>query len=413
MQMRGALHGVKVLDLSSVFMGPMAAQHLGDMGAEVIKLEAPEGDLTRAIGPSRSPKMGAVFLSYNRNKRSVVLDLKHPDAREVLHRLVREADVVLHSIRNPAAAKLDLSYDALRAVKPSLIYCHLKGFADGGDYQDQPAFDDIIQSLSGLAMLQSAIGGEPRYVPSAIADKVCGLHAAYALSMALLHRFRTGEGQEVKLSMLETMAAFNLSEHQWGHVFDPPLAPMGYPSVRAGSRRPCKTRDGYLAFLPYSDAQWHSFFRRVGKPELIAHPAFATFAGRQKHFKEVFAFLDTELSQRSTAEWLEVLKDLDIPMARVNDLEALETDPHLQAVGFWQTLEHPTEGRLKFPANPIGLQQTPPVVRRMAPHLGEHTRQVLAEHGLGDDEIARLIERGAAVQHTAMDPAIEADAEPA
>jgi crotonobetainyl-CoA:carnitine CoA-transferase CaiB-like acyl-CoA transferase len=407
MQMQGALHGVKVLDLSSVFMGPMAAQHLGDMGAEVIKVEAPEGDITRSIGPTRSPRMGAVFLGYNRNKRSVVLDLKRPEAREVLQRLVRESDVVLHSIRNPAAARLGLSYEALRAVNPSLIYCHLKGFADGGPYQDQPAFDDIIQSLSGLAMLQSAVGGEPRYVPSAIADKICGVHAAYALSIALLHRFRTGEGQEVKLSMFETMAAFNLSEHQWGHVFDPPLAPMGYPSVRAGSRRPCATKDGYLAFLPYSDTHWHAFYRLVGKPELITDAAFGTFPGRQKHWKEVFAFLDTEFAGRTTAEWLEVLKDQDIPMSRVNDLEALETDPHLQAVGFWQTLEHPTEGRLKFPAHPLGLDRSPPTIRRMAPHLGEHTASVLAEHGFRDDEIAQLLASGVAVQHAATQQVAE------
>ncbi|RYX93389.1 MAG: CoA transferase [Comamonadaceae bacterium] len=399
-QTRGALDGVKVLDLSSVFMGPMASQHLGDMGAEVIKVEAPEGDLTRAIGPFRSPKMGAVFLSYNRNKRSVVLDLKRPEAREVLHRLVRQADVVLHSIRNPAAAGLGLSYDALRAVNPAVIYCHLKGFADGGEYQDQAAFDDIIQALSGLAMLQTAVASEARYVPSAIADKICGIHAAYALSIALLHKFRTGEGQEVKLSMFETMAAFNLSEHQWGHVFDPPLAGMGYPSVRAGLRRPCATSDGYIAFLPYSDKQWKAFFRLVDRPEL-AEGEFGTFAGRQKHWKELYGFINTEFTQRTTDEWMTALKDLDIPMSRVNDLEALETDPHLAAVGFWETLQHPTEGLLRFPANPLGLMGSPPAVRRMAPHLGEHTREVLAEHGFSSEEIARLLDGGVAAQHVA------------
>lgn len=407
MQMQGALQGVKVLDLSSVFMGPMATQHLGDMGAEVIKVEAPEGDITRSIGPTRSPRMGAVFLSFNRNKRSVALDLKRPQAREVLQRLVSRADVVLHSIRNPAAAKLGLSYEALRAINPGLIYCHLKGFADGGPYQDQPAFDDIIQSLSGLAMLQTAVGGEPRYVPSAIADKICGLQAAYAIAIALLHKFRSGEGQEVKMSMFETMAAFNLAEHQWGHVFDPPRGSMGYPSVRAGLRRPCATKDGYLAFLPYSDQHWHAFFRIIGRPELIAQPEFGSFTGRQKHWKDVFEFLNAEFGKRTTAEWLVLLQDQDIPMARVNDLEALETDPHLASVGFWQTLEHPTEGRLRFPAHPLGLAQSPPSIRRMAPHLGEHTREVLAEYGFGDAEISSLIDGQVAVQHTAPEPTAE------
>jgi len=391
---KGPLAGVKVLDLASVIMGPVAAQHLADMGADVIKVEAPEGDLTRSIGPRKSKDMGAVFLTCNRNKRSIVLDMKKPRAREVLHRLVAGSDVLLHSVRTEPARRIGLTYEALRAHNPRLIYCHVKGYSDAGAYAGQPAFDDTMQAESGLAMLQTVVAGEPRYFPSSIVDKICGMYAAFAVSMALIHRERSGEGQEVELPMFETIAAFNVTEHLWGEAFQPALGPMGYESVRKGVRKPYPTRDGYLAFLPYSDVHWHKFFRLVGRPELVDDPRYATFPARMNNYDAVFGFVADTLKTRTTAEWVQLFGDQDIPMAAVNQLEDLLEHPHLRSVDFWKSMEHPTEGMLRMPANPIGLTRSPPSIRRLAPRLGEHTREVLREFEFRADEVDGLLQDG-------------------
>jgi formyl-CoA transferase len=393
---QGPLAGIRVLDLASVIMGPVAAQHLADMGADVIKVEAPEGDLTRSIGPRKSKDMGAVFLTCNRNKRSVVLDMKRPDAREVLYRLAAGSDVLIHSIRTEPAARIGISYEALRRHNPRLVYCHVKGYADAGAYAGQPAFDDTMQAESGLAMLQTVIGGEPRYFPSSIVDKICGLQAAYAVMLALFHRERTGEGQEVDLPMFESIAAFNVTEHLWGEAFQPALGPMGYESVRKGVRKPYPTRDGHLAFLPYSDVHWHKFFRLVGRPELVEDTRFSTFPARMRNYDAVFGFVADTLKTRSTAEWVSLFGDQDIPMAAVNELEDLLEHPHLKSVGFWKSMPHPTEGMLRVPANPIGLSRSPASIRRLAPRLGEHTREVLREFEFRNDEVDRLLREGTA-----------------
>jgi formyl-CoA transferase len=389
---KGPLAGIKVLDLASVIMGPVACQHLADMGADVIKVEAPEGDLTRSIGPRNSQDMGAVFLTCNRNKRSVVLDMKQREAREVLYKLVAGSDVLIHSIRTAPAEKIGLSYEALRKHNPQLVYCHVKGFSDAGSFAGQPAFDDTIQAASGLAKLQTVIGGEPRYFPSSIVDKICAIHAAYAVMLALFHRERTGEGQEVELPMFETMAAFNVLEHLWGEAFVPPRGPMGYESVRKGVRKPYPTKDGHLAFLPYSDVHWHKFFRLVGRPDLVDDPRLSTFPARMENYDAVFSFVGETLATRTTAEWVALFGDQDIPMAAVNALENLLDHPHLESVGFWQRMEHPTEGTLRVPSNPINLMKTPASIRRLPPHLGEHTREVLREFGFADADANRLLD---------------------
>ena len=386
----GPLHGLMVLDLSSVIMGPMAAQYLGDMGADVIKVEGPEGDVTRSIGPRRSDGMGALFMANNRNKRSVVLDLKSAAGRDALMRLAARADVLLHSIRTEAAARIGVSWAALSAVNPRLVYCHVKGFRDDGPYGGRPAYDDIVQALSGLAMLQVVAAGEPRYIPSIIADKVTAVHAAYAIALALFHRERTGAGQEVGLPMLETMVAFTSHEHLGGAVFEPMEGSMGYTPIRQGMRRPFATRDGFLCFMPYTDGHWKRFATLINRDDLAADPGFATMKGRQADIGRVWAEVGRQVGLRSNAEWLSLLDGSDIPHAVLNDLEDLLDDPHLVETGFWEMREHATEGLLRFPSNPLQMPATPPSIRVLPPRLGEHTAEVLAEHGFAAAEVERL-----------------------
>jgi crotonobetainyl-CoA:carnitine CoA-transferase CaiB-like acyl-CoA transferase len=377
-----ALEGIRVLDLSSVILGPMTAQYLGDMGSDVLKIEAPEGDITRSIGSRRHEGMGALFLANNRNKRSVVLDLKRPAAQATLRAMVAQSDVLLHSIRGAAADRLGLGWEALSAVNPRLILCHVTGFAEGGPYEGRPAYDDIIQALSGLAMLQTIAAGEPRYVPSIIGDKITAVHAALAIALALFHRERSGLGQHVKVPMLETLVAFTAAEHLGGCIFEPKLGEMGYTPIRQGLRRPQRTRDGWICLLPYTDAHWQRFLKLAGRPDLAADPDWATLAGRQKDLPGLWRTVASLLLERGNAEWLEVLLAADIPVAVVNDLEDLLDDPQLVATGFWEMHRHPTEGLLRLPASPLGLTATPPAIRRLPPRLGEHTAEVLRELGL-------------------------------
>lgn len=386
----GPLDGIKILDLSTVILGPMCAQYLGDMGADVIKVESPEGDVTRTIGFRRSDGMGAMFLATNRNKRSIVLDLKTTEGQRALQRLASSADVLLHSIRSSAASRIGLDYDALAAANPRLIYCHVRGFQDDGPYGGRPAYDDVIQALSGLAMLQSVPAGQPRYVPSIIADKITAVHAAYAITLALFHRERTGRGQQVGVPMMETMVAFNMMEHLGGAVFEPMIGRMGYDPVRQGKRRPFATSDGYLCLMPYTDRHWARFFDLSGRADLAADPGFATNRGRQADPGRVWDELGREVARRSSAEWTALLDGTDIPHAVLNDLEDLLDDPHLTATSFWQKLEHPTEGALRLPVNPIAMSDSPPSIRRLPPRLGEHTEAVLREHGFAPDAIRHL-----------------------
>jgi crotonobetainyl-CoA:carnitine CoA-transferase CaiB-like acyl-CoA transferase len=383
-----------VLEVASMILGPLAGQYLGDMGADVIKLEPPEGDLTRSIGPRRSPLMGSFFLTSNRSKRSIVVDLKRKEGQEILQRLVAKTDVLLHSLRTPAANRLGLDYKLLSEKNPGLIYCHVTGYGDEGPYGGRPAYDDIIQAASGLAKLQTVVGGEPRYMPSIFADKVSGVHAAWGVVLALLHRMQTGEGQQVDCAMFETMAAFNMMEHQWGHAFEPPLAKMGYEPVSSASRRPYRTIDGYLALLPYSDAHWRSFFELAGEPQIMDDPRFSTFAARQKHFREVWDEIERQVARKTSAEWLRLLTPKDIPFSIVNDLEDLPDDPHLKQIDFWTVVEHPTEGKLRFPRNPLLMSKSQPAMTRMPPNLGEHSAEILREYGYDDESAQRLLAPG-------------------
>ena len=390
------LEGIRVLEIASMIFGPLAGQYLGDMGADVIKLEPPEGDLTRSIGPRRSPLMGAFFLTSNRSKRSIVVDLKTKEGQEVLARLLRKTDVLLHSLRTPAARKLGIDYATLSSHNPGLVYCHVTGYADAGLYGGRPAYDDIGQAASGLAELQTVVAGQPRFVPTIVADKIGGLHAAFGILAALMHRMQTGQGQEVDVAMFESLVAFNMMEHQWGHVFEPPLGPMGYQPVSTASRRPYRTKDGFLALLPYSDANWRRFFELAGEPQMMDDPRFATFAARQKHFRDVWGEIERQAARKTNAEWLALLADSDVPFSVVNKLEDLPQDPHLESVGFWTVAEHPTDGLMRFPASPVTMGKSPMRMTRMPPRLGEHGADILRECGFDADAIGKLTGAGGA-----------------
>ena len=374
------LEGVRVVDLSAIVLGPYASQNLADYGADVIKVEPPEGDSTRNTGPSTEAGMGAIFLGVNRGKRSVVLDLKQPRDREALHALVATADVLMHSIRPQKLAAIGLDPQALAARHPRLIYVGLHGFGEDGPYGGKPAYDDIIQGMAGGAALMQRQSGDPLYFPTIAADKTCALVATHAILAALFARERTGRGAYVEVPMFEAMAAFNLVEHFYGHHFSPPLADCGYPRVLAAHRRPYRTRDGFVCVMPYTDLHWRRFFQECGRQDAAQDPRFSSMAERTRHIGELYALAAELLLARTTAEWLEACERLEIPAARVNALDELEDDPHLRATGFFRTLQDPAMGELRFPGPPVRMDRQPLPVR-MAPRLGEHTAEVLAEIG--------------------------------
>ncbi len=395
--MTGPLAGIRVLDLTTVLLGPYAAQILGDMGADVIKVEAPGGDPTRALGPARHPGMGAVFLNINRNKRSLALDLKQAPAREALLRLAGTADVFLHAMRPRAIARLGLAYGALATAKPDIVYCGSYGFRAAGPYGDKPAYDDMIQAASGLAGLRERVDGTPSYAPTAIADKITGLHVAYAVSMALFHRERTGEGQEIEVPMFESVVSFTMPEHIYGETFDPPMGGMGYPRQLSPDRRPYRTRDGWIGVLPFTDRQWNAFFGVAGRDDLATDPRYASLEARTANIDALYADLSAIVATRTTAEWMGELDAASVPAMPVNAPEDLPGDPHLAATGFWRWLDHPSEGRLRTMDLPVRFSASPGDIRLPAPRLGEHSTEILREAGLADREIAAMMKTGAAV----------------
>lgn len=375
------LAGIRILDLSTVVLGPYASQILAEYGADVIKIETPQGDSTRHTGPSTERGMGAIFLGANRGKRSVVLDLKLDSARDALLKLADTADVLMHSIRPQKLAAIGLDPETLRARNPRLVFVGLHGFAEGGPYGGLPAYDDIIQGLSGCAGLMERQTGSAQYYPTIAADKITGLVAAHAILAALFGRERSGRGSTVEVPMLESMVAFNLVEHQYGQHFDPPLADAGYPRLLNPWRKPFKTLDGYLCAMPYTDAHWQRFFTEAGRADLAADPRFATITDRTAHIEALYQLADSILATRSTADWLGVCERLEIPASRMNRLEDLPQDEHLQATGFFETLDDPAMGRLRFPGAPVRIDgEKRPL--RMPPRLGQHTTEVLAEIGV-------------------------------
>ena len=393
--MSGPLAGVRIVDCTTVVLGPWAAQQLGDLGADVIKIEPPDGDTTRQLGPMRNPDMGAFYLAVNRNKRSIVLDLKQEAARRVLSRLAENADVLLHNYRPQAARRLGMSYETFRAINPGLIYVATYGFGAGGPYGDKPAYDDIIQAASGVAAAQASLIGEPRYVPTIVADKTSSMTVLAAVLAALYHKARTGEGQAVEVPMFESMAAWVMVEHLYGETFVPALETIGYKRILNPYRRPFKTQDGFLAILPYTDQNWRDFFALAKRQDLLDDPRYKTLGTRLKHIEKLYEELGKIALTRTNADWLAELDRLNIPAMTVNTLDALLQDPHLEAVGFWQLVEHPTEGALRLPGIPARYGSTPASIRRLPPRLGEHSVEVLHEAGFRREEIDTLVASGA------------------
>ena len=389
----GPLAGIRVIDLTTVVLGPFATQILGDMGADVIKVESPDGDNCRWIGPSRNHGMGSYFAMLNRNKRSVVLDLKRPAPRDALLRLVDGADVLVHNMRVGAADRLGLGYAALSARNPRLVYASASGFRKGSSNQEHPAYDDLIQGMSGMAALNAGPDGAPRYVPSVLVDKLTGHMLASMIGMALFHRERTGQGQEVHVPMLETMLSFLLVEHMWGAVFDQPELGLGYPRMLTPHRRPYATKDGYISVIAVSDTHWSRLFAAMGRASLSEDPRFATIAARSDNVDALYAVLTEAMRERSSAEWLATLSELDIPCGPANTLADLFEDEYLRETAFFQRVRHPLDGDVTITAIPAEFSASPPTVRRLWPGLGEHTEEVLRQIGCDQREIQTITDR--------------------
>jgi crotonobetainyl-CoA:carnitine CoA-transferase CaiB-like acyl-CoA transferase len=379
----GPLAGVRVVDLTAMVMGPYCTQIMADMGAEVIKIEPPEGDNTRYISVGPAPGLAGVFVNVNRGKRSVVLDLRSEEGKAALRELVRQADVFIHSMRAKAIARLGFSYADVAALNPAIVYTNCYGYSRRGPDGDQPAYDDTIQAECGVPAVQQLLTGEANYVGTIMADKVAGLTVLYATMMALFHRARSGEGQEVEVGMFETMASFMLVEHANGALFNPPLGAAHYPRVVAPNRRPYRTRDGYISALIYNDRHWNKFVEAVRPPWASAE--LATLEQRARRIDAVYGLLAETFKERTTAEWLELLRELGIPAAPLRTPDELFDNPHLNAVGFFETVDS-SYGPLRFPGVPTWFSRTPGRVAGAAPLLGADTQEVLGELGLPADQ---------------------------
>jgi len=394
--MKRALEGIRVVDLTTIVMGPYATQILGDFGADVIKVEAPPGgDPLRFAGPSRTKAMGPLFLQLNRNKRSILLDLKKPEGLEAMLRLCHKADVVAYNVRPQAMERLGLGYEQIRKVNPAVIYAGMFGFGRGGPYAAQPAYDDLIQGVSGYSATFAQMSGDvPRYFPVNFCDRTTGIYAVGAVTAALFHRERTGEGQAIDIPMFETMVQFLLGDNLYGETFIPALGPAGYVRILAPERRPYATRDGHVCAVIYTDRHWETFFALAGRAdEFRATPRYRTLTNRTQCINEIYGLAAEIFRTRTTAEWIGLLTAADIPVAPLHTLESLLQDPHLLATDFYRALDHPSEGKIRLMRSPTEWSATPAEIRRLPPRPGEHSAEVLGELGYSPEEISALFDK--------------------
>jgi crotonobetainyl-CoA:carnitine CoA-transferase CaiB-like acyl-CoA transferase len=384
------LQGVRVLELSAVVMGPFAGQILADLGAEVIKVEPIEGDVARAA-PPRAAGMSALYVNNNRNKRAIALDLKQAQGRAVLRKLLERSDVLLHNMRGEAAQRLGIDFDAAAAINPKLIYCSAVGFGQRGRYRGRPAYDDVIQAASGLAGIVRNDGEDPRFMPTILADKVGALHAVYGVLAALVARAHgRNEALRVEVPMFETLASFILNEHLAGATFDED-GQVGYSRVLSKDRRPYRTRDGWIAVLPYTAEQWRRFLREAGRADVVELPWFGTGEGRHAHIDDLYAVIASAMPERTTAAWQAVLERLDIPCSQVNRLEDLLHDPHLGDVGFFEVGRHYPPAIKRMLPQPVVFDGVASGDDRPPPQLGADTRAVLRECGYSTSDIDELL----------------------
>jgi crotonobetainyl-CoA:carnitine CoA-transferase CaiB-like acyl-CoA transferase len=394
------LAGVKVIDLTSVLMGPAGTQILADYGADVIKVESPEGDIMRHAGHMKHHGMGPVYLHANRNKRSIVIDLKKPEGRAALLDLVRAADLFVHNVRPAAMKRLGLDYADLAAVNARLICLALVGYDQRGPYAPLAAVDDAIQGASGMASLVAQqTGGEPAFSPMVIVDRICAVNAAQTALAALLMREKTGRGQSIEMPMFETAASVVLGDHMGGETFDPPAGPTGYARLLARDRRPFRTKDGHVALLVYTDGQWKRFFEAIGTPEVFTNdPRLTTAAMRAQNYDFSYGLLTGLLRERSSAEWVELLQRFDIPCMPLHDPHSLMDDAQLAATGFFEWIEHPSEGRMRSMRVAARWSDADLSLRHHAPRLGEQSVEILREHGFDEARIEKLLAGKSVVQ---------------
>ena len=385
------LEGVKVLDLTTVIMGPFTTQVLGDFGADIIKIEEPNGDMTRDIGPSKTSKMSSMFLGVNRNKRSLVLNLKKSEAKVALWKLIQDADIIVHNIRPQKIAALGFDPDTVLAKNPKIIYVGLHGYREDGPYGGQPAFDDVIQGQSGIAGAFEARDGEASLVPTVMADKSVGLLASTGILAAYIQSLKTGKGSYLEVAMFEGMVGYTLLEHHFGATFVPPLDKIGYPRALSSNRKPYKSADGYICILPYTNQQWASFFKIIGRDDLLNDKRYSSIKERSKDIHTLYTIVANNVINKTNKEWTKLLQKYEIPHGVVNRLEDLKSDPHLKAVNFFRSYTHPTEGNLDVPDSAFRLNRESLPIRKHQPNLGEHSKDILKEVGFKESEIFKIL----------------------
>ena len=387
------LKGTRIVDLTTTFLGPYATQLLGDMGADIVKVESLTGDVGRFPQPARHPGMGAGFINSNRNKRSIAVDIKSPRGRDVVLRLAEKADAFVHNMRLKSAAKLGFAYDDVKKRNASIVYCYAGGFGQDGPYADDPAYDDIIQAMSGFAALNAA-DGAPRFIPSIVADKVMGLHLAFAVAGGLVHCAKTGQGCAIEVPMFESMVAFLFLEHLSSQTFDPPMGAPGYERLLVRNRRPYRARDGYIAIMPYTTEQWTRFMTCIGRADLLEQDWVKDPVKRSANVDALYQIIADAAPAKTTREWLALLKEQEIPCGPVNTLEDLLSEPHLRAAGLFEPVSHPSEGLLRAVRSPFRARGPAKKADRPAPTLGDSSEAILREAGFSAADVANLLADG-------------------